>query len=105
MISLKYVNSLCIYCGDRWYSKSVKSYFTSESVFNMKYFPAAGQKRIDARFETAETVNLASVAISFETSKNYQEIIFTGVRSPILRQIFTSVAYIILSVLIIEKYL
>lgn len=109
MISPKYIyvykKFLCIYCADRWYSKSVKSNFTSESVFTMKYFPAAGQKRIDARFETAETVNLASVAISFETSKNYQEIIFTGVSSPILRQIFASVAYIILSVLIIEKYL
>ena len=60
----------------------------------MKYFPAAGQNKIDARFETAETVNLATVAISFETSKNYQEIVFTGVRFPILRQIFASFIYI-----------
>ena len=62
----------------------------------MKYFPAAGERKIDARFETAETVNLATVAISFETSKNYQEILFTGVRSFILQQFFYSLSHIIL---------
>ena len=62
----------------------------------MKYFPAAGEKKIDARFETAETINLATVAVSFETSKNYQEILFTGVRCYMFQQFFSSVSYIIL---------